>query len=383
MKILIIQPWLSYRGAESISIDEAWGLRKLGHSVSILCLYVDKKRLRQEDLALDFILPPPFLARFCQRSNMFFFIFGFFILLLLFLLKGRKFDIYNPHNFPSPWVAVVVSRFYKKPVYWTVHNFPQHGFTNPFVSRIWEWIIFRVDQSLVARLNAIICVSEKVKKQVYNTYRRQSTVVYPPVDITFFINAKRNIPKSLNIPPKSSIVLIPSKLHQIKNVIFALDAISTYLKTNNNTTFIFAGEGSLMKRLQADAELIGITPYVRFAGFVPKEQLRDLYKAAEFIFLPGRYGEGFNIVVLEALCTGTPSVVLEGSGVDQWVKNNGIGFVVRVNKKEIANLFHELLTHKPKLLQAGKKGKQIIADYSPQKYAQKLLMIYNVNKTTL
>lgn len=377
MKILIIQPWLSYRGAESISLDEAHGLRSLGHEVAILCLYVDRSRLREEDLSLNFILPYPVLRRFCQRSNIFFFIFGFFILLVLFLLKGRSFDIYNPHNFPGPWAAVIAALFYKKPVFWTVHNFPQHGFTNPWVSRLWESLIHRTDQFLVSRITGIICVSEKVKKQVYATYKRRSQVIYPPVDIAFFTRGKTKGQKGLDISPAKHLVLIPSKLHQVKNILVALKAISLFLKQEKDVVFVFAGEGSMLPKLKSYVKDHELEPYVRFAGFIPKERLRGLYKSADFIFLPGSYGEGFNIVVLEGLCLGTPSIVIKNSGVDKWISERGIGFVVEGEEKKIADLFNTLIKNRKKLIAVGNRGKQEVKKYSPRAYAGQLVEQFN------
>jgi len=374
MRILIIQPWISYRGAESISLDEARGFRSLGHKASILCLYVDKERLKKNDLSLDFILPPKFIARFCQRSNIFFFVFGFFILLILVLINGRKFDVYNPHNFPGVWVAVLVSYIYKKPVFWTVHNFPQHGFTDPVALRAWERLTWNFDQAVVKRIRGIICVSEKVCRQIYKNYKREAKVVLPSVDFAFFSQGRRsNLVKSLKVD-SLPMVLIAAKLHEFKNPMLALKAIKRFLKKGRKAFFVFAGEGSMLAKLICYCRKNKLEQNVRLLGFVSKEELRNLYKTAEFVFLPGFFGEGFNVVVLEALCTGTPSLVLKGSGIDRWLKDSGLGFVVAKSEKKIADAFNYLINHKSVLSKAGRKGRKVVkGNHTPEKYAQILL----------
>lgn len=374
MKVLIIQPWISYRGAESVSLEEARGLKALGHEAWIACLYLDSQRLKNKDLRLNFILPPKIIARFCQRSNLFLFIFGFFILQAMIIIKGRRFDIYNAHNFPAVWVSVLAALIYRKPVYWTVHNFPQHGFTNKLVSKYWEKFTYDIDQKLVGKLNGIICVSEKVSKQVRNIYGLHSSVVYPPVDANYFQNGD-STKLQAGLQKKSwPIVLIPARLHEHKNPLFVLEVIKEFKAMGGKAVFVFAGEGELLTELKLYSKLNNLVGDTVFLGFISKEVLRNYYKAASLIFLPGYYGEGFNIVALEALCVEVPSLVLKNSGIDYWITKNKIGFVSHGSPREVAWDIKKLLLHKNQLAEAGSKGKKMVYTYhSPEAYATKML----------
>jgi len=53
---------------------------------------------------------------------------------------------------------------------------------------------------------------------------------------------------------------------------------------------------------------LGIGPNIKFAGFVPAEDLPHVYATADFLVYPSLY-EGFGLPPLEAACCGTPSAV--------------------------------------------------------------------------
>jgi phosphatidyl-myo-inositol dimannoside synthase len=81
-----------------------------------------------------------------------------------------------------------------------------------------------------------------------------------------------------------------------------------------NVLYVVAGSGDDRERLEAKARKLGLQEVVRFTGHVPDGELVDLYRAARAFVLAGR-GEGFGIVLLEAMACGVPAVAstLDGS----------------------------------------------------------------------
>jgi phosphatidylinositol alpha-1,6-mannosyltransferase len=78
-------------------------------------------------------------------------------------------------------------------------------------------------------------------------------------------------------------------------------------------TYLIAGDGDDSPRLAAIARECGVGDQVRFLGHVPRETLPDLYRAAQLFLLPST-GEGFGIVLLEAMACGTPAFCLARGG---------------------------------------------------------------------
>lgn len=92
--------------------------------------------------------------------------------------------------------------------------------------------------------------------------------------------------------------------------------------------YLIAGEGDDRPRLEALVRHHGVGAQVRFLGYVPREQLPDLYRAAQLFVLPSS-GEGFGIVLLEAMACGTPAVGLAHGGVLDALCDGELGLVLK------------------------------------------------------
>lgn len=80
--------------------------------------------------------------------------------------------------------------------------------------------------------------------------------------------------------------------------------------------YLIGGVGPDRARLEALAEEHRVAEKVRFLGHVPAELLPDYYRAVDLFAMPSS-GEGFGIVFLEAMTSGTPTLGLaEGGAVD-------------------------------------------------------------------
>ncbi len=91
--------------------------------------------------------------------------------------------------------------------------------------------------------------------------------------------------------------------------------------------FLIAGDGNDRDRLQAEASAAGVAERVRFLGQVPVADLPDLYRAADLFVLPST-GEGFGIVFLEAMASGTPALGLAAGGAPDALGDGALGTMV-------------------------------------------------------
>lgn len=314
--ILIIQPWISYRGAESVSIEEAKAYSRKGIKASILCAYVDYKRIKKFDRSLDYITAPAWLPKFLSIP---------FIFILL-LIHGSKYEVINPHNFPTLWMSIIANFILHKKVVWRVHNFPQIWIKNRAINMLWETFFNPLDKWFAKKADEIIVVSEKVQKQVFNLYGIRSKVSYPLIDDKFF-SKKRNVKKDNNL------VLIPAKISSAKSFDLALDVIKNVNLKRPETKWIIAGEGKLSD----------VPKNTKILGWQSKENMAKWYQKAKLIFLPSFFGEGFNLVVLEGLASGTKSIVMKNCGADIYLKNNNLGVVCNPKVEEIVKAIIKFL----------------------------------------
>jgi glycosyltransferase involved in cell wall biosynthesis len=112
-----------------------------------------------------------------------------------------------------------------------------------------------------------------------------------------------------------------------------LEVLSELRDLEPNVLCVIAGSGDDRARLEAKASTLGLCEYVRFTGYVPDGELVDLYRAARAFVLAGR-GEGFGIVLLEAMACGIPVVASTLDGSFEAVKEGEFGAAVDPRDRE-------------------------------------------------
>jgi glycosyltransferase involved in cell wall biosynthesis len=80
-------------------------------------------------------------------------------------------------------------------------------------------------------------------------------------------------------------------------------------KRDMDALFLIGGAGPLKEEVAKRIEALGLKDHVRLLGFVPDKLLSTAYRAADFSIVPTQSLEGFGLVTIESMATGTPVVV--------------------------------------------------------------------------
>jgi phosphatidylinositol alpha-1,6-mannosyltransferase len=95
-----------------------------------------------------------------------------------------------------------------------------------------------------------------------------------------------------------------------------------------NLVYVIAGDGDDRERLEARARQLGLgQETVRFLGYVPDEELPDLYRLADLFVMPSAT-EGFGIVYLEAAACGLRVLGGAGDGSNDAIQDARVGATV-------------------------------------------------------
>jgi glycosyltransferase involved in cell wall biosynthesis len=162
-----------------------------------------------------------------------------------------------------------------------------------------------VDFAAAQRVDYFIANSIWTAQRIKTYYRRDSEVIYPPVNTTFFTPGLR---------PKTYFLcvgrLTPSK--QFDQAIAVCEKLKLPL--------VIVGTGHRERRLR---RLAG--PYTRLVGRVSQEKLREYYRGARALLQPGV--EDFGIASVEAQACGIPVIALGRGGAREAVRGGETGIL--------------------------------------------------------
>ncbi|MCX6357934.1 MAG: glycosyltransferase [Candidatus Aureabacteria bacterium] len=168
----------------------------------------------------------------------------------------------------------------------------------PVFSSLRRW-----DVRSAGRVRHWLAISRCVAARVKNVYNGSAEVLYPPVDTGFFT-------------PGGAVGdyhLIVSALVPYKRIDLAVRAFNQL-----GLPLVIVGEGPQRRSLEAMAG-----PHIRFLGWRPDEEIRELYRGCRAFIFPGE--EDFGITLLEAQACGRPVIAYAKGGALETVTHGETG----------------------------------------------------------
>jgi glycosyltransferase involved in cell wall biosynthesis len=159
------------------------------------------------------------------------------------------------------------------------------------------------DRRTAANVTRFVANSHAVAERIRRFYGRDAAVIHPPVRTDFFTPD--------GTLERDETFLFVGRLVSYKRPDLLVDAFS---ELPYRLTVV--GAGHLRDELVRRA-----TPNVSFVEHVDDERLRDLYRSAHALVVPGE--EDFGIITAEALASGTP-VVAFGRGGSADIVEDGV-----------------------------------------------------------
>lgn len=177
-------------------------------------------------------------------------------------------------------------------------------------NRLMRWIIssqmknIRLWDRLSAdRVDYFIANSNNVARRIAKNYRRESDVIYPPVETDFYTPGDED----------DDFYLIVSRLVPYKKVDIAIEAFNQL-----GFPLVIIGAGPEYKRYKSMAK-----DNIKLLGHLSDVEVRDYYQRCKAFIFPGE--EDFGITPVEAQACGRPVIAYAKGGVLETVVDHSTG----------------------------------------------------------
>lgn len=255
--------------------------------------------------------------------------------------KKERFDVINFHEPWIPWLAWQVSRNSKSVYVATFHaNLIDTAAGKVWTSRIWT----PIGRPFLEKMHMFTATSPTATggllslanmKLPFDKFMIEHLRYIPcGVDLNQYKPVKKREP--LNGPGTKTIVYI-GRVEKRKGTDLLIKAFAELVKQMPEAHLMIGGAGLMLKKMKAYVEDEEINN-VHFLGYVTEEEKKHLLGNADLACFPSPYGEGFGIVLLEAMAMGTPLLAGNNLGYKQVMKGVGrIGLIDPQATKDFAN----------------------------------------------
>jgi phosphatidyl-myo-inositol alpha-mannosyltransferase len=262
--------------------------------------------------------------------------------------KQENFDVVNVHEPWIPWLAwqivrnshsVYVATFHANLIdtpggkVWTSNLFTPIG--RPFVEKM--HLLTATSPASAAALLSMADMKRPHDRMMVENLR------YLPcgVELSYFKPIKKRQP--LSGAGTKTIVYI-GRIEKRKGVEYLIEAFAELVQKLPEARLIIAGQGVQAQKLKQYVRDEGI-PHITFAGYVSDAERLRLLQNADLACFPSTQGEGFGIVLLEAMACGTPLLAGNNLGYVNVMKGHGrVGLVDPMATKDFANRLEVFLT---------------------------------------
>lgn len=234
--------------------------------------------------------------------------------------KLRPQVVYCGHAFMAP-LARIVARMVGARLMCHVHGL-----------EVWQPLSASKRQALAAA-DLMLCVSHYTARKVVEVTGadpNRCKVIYNTIDDRFTPGDGTAAREKFSIPDDAFVISTVSRLdsgQRHKGHDRVIPLLKDLSEAYPNLVYLIAGTGGDRARLEALAHNTGAGQIVRFLGFVPDEDLADLYRATDLYVMPS-HGEGFGIAFVEAMACGTPALGLNVGGAGDALRDGELGRAV-------------------------------------------------------
>lgn len=371
MRILIVShffhPFIG--GLEEVALQQAKNLVEMGHEVKVVTSRVgDEEELEMiHGIEVHRVPASDFLYRNLDIPQPLFNIFELNRLLKRLVPES---DVVHIHDrfYLSSFLATRVAKKFDKPIVLTIHV-GLVSYENPLYRLLFQ--INEIFSSYVVKnASKIISVGDEIKEYISNKFKRPSLSISNAVEIDFY---NSNINNETLLKSDDFKVLFVGRFTYKKGVDIILEVAERF---DGDVEFICVGDGPKMSEIKEIMKKKNIEN-MKLTGMISeRDKLRDYYISSDVLIFTSRRGEASSpLVILEALASGLPVLVMNTGGHARIIDNGVTGFVVEDLEDFIDKI--RILRDNRNILKEMSMNARIEAErYTWSRNVEKLISVY-------
>lgn len=265
--------------------------------------------------------------------------------------NGMPIDLVIPTKFPSYLVrhpVKVTWLFHQHREVYDLYGTPYCSFTDDPEEQEIRQTIIRMDNKTLRESRAIYTISRNVSARLERFNGIASTPLYPPPR---YAGRYRS-------GPFGDYALFAGRLDPLKRCDLLVES---FRHVGPGPRLVLAGSGPQRETLERQVERLKLQDRVVFAGFVPEEELLDLYAGA-FAVLYTPVDEDYGYVTVEAFLSGKPVITCTDSGGTlEFVVDGESGLIVEPRPEVLGAAIEELYADRERARGMGEVGRPCVA----------------------
>ena len=267
------------------------------------------------------------------------------------------------------WTALIAKLLFRKPLllrsgYTLSLSYPENHKTN-----LKKLIHGAIEKLAYSYFDKAAVTSQKQKKHLTKIYKLKAqkiSVLHNPINTKIFKPGKSKIKQDKKLK-----LLYVGRLSKEKNLLSLLKAI----KEIKNIDLTIIGRGKFKRHLETYSKKHKLP--ITFIKKVDNKKLPLCYNNAD-IYIQTSFYEGCPKTILEAMSCGLACLGTDVRGINEVIKHNYNGWLVKTNHKSIKQGIIKLMNDEKLRKRLGKNARQTIEEkYSLEKILGQEIKIYD------
>lgn len=264
-------------------------------------------------------------------------------------IRSHSIHIVHTHGARANFYGRVAARWAKVPVILsTVHN-SLYDFPVPF----WKKKIYLfLDKFTSTFCDRLICVSKKIADDLTDKSkiaREKITVIYNGIHISECKSSDTSLrlSKEFGLSEHQPVIGVIGRMSVNKGQRYLIEALPRLKKKFPDIVCLLVGDGPKKANLQGLVVKMGLSESCRFTGV--RTDIYDIFCLLNLLVLPSVSGEGFPMILLEAMAHGCPIVATDIGGVNEMIEHSKNGLLVKpADSQALSEAILELLSEPKK-----------------------------------